>query len=268
MIILLFVIIFAFLAMLFLVRYLERTGVFFPGKNVFANPSQIGLSFEDQFVTTSDNVKINLWFLKNPHAKSTIIFAHGNAGTMGDRLMKVKYFYDLGLNVLIFDYRGYGKSEGHPTEQGIYCDAQAAYDYLKTRSDVDMNKIIVYGASLGGIAAVDLAVHRPIAALIVDSSITSARETAKIFYPYVPSFFMQLKFDSINKVKKITIPKLFLHSPDDRTVPYSMGQKLFAAAAEPKEFITSSGGHNEVQIVSDHKTGAALRNYLISKGLL
>ena len=251
-----------------LVRYLETTAVFFPGKTVSLNPSRMGLPYEDVYLTTSDGVRINAWFLKNPKANSTLIFAHGNAGNMGDRLIKVKFFYELGLNVLIFDYRGYGNSEGSPTEKGVYLDAQAAYDYLKSRGDVDMARVIVYGASLGGIVATDLASMRPVSLLIVDSSITSAREAARLFYPYLPAFLMRIQFDSLSKVKQLAMPKLFMHSPDDTVIPYAMGRRLFEAAAQPKEFITTSGGHNEVQIASDHPTIEALKAYLISQGLL
>lgn len=253
---------------LFLVHYLETTAVFFPGKDVFLTPDRVGLPYEDAHVCTSDGVHLGVWFLPNPKASSTIIFAHGNAGTMSDRLMRIKFFYDLGFNVLAFDYRGYGKSAGHPTEQGVYLDAQAVYDYLQARGDIDMDRIVAYGSSLGGIVAVDLATKRPVAALVVDSSITSAQEAARLFYPYLPSFLMRIKFDSLSKVRTITVPKLFIHSPDDRTVPYAMGRRLFEAAAQPKEFLVSSGGHNEVQIVSDHKTGAALKQFFISHGLL
>lgn len=251
-----------------LVRYLETTAVFYPSKNLFLLPSQAGLPFEDVYITTADGVRINAWFLKNPSAKSTLIFAHGNAGCMSDRMMKIKFFYDLGFNVLIFDYRGYGKSEGTPTEKGIYLDIQAVYDYLKDRNDVDMTQIVAYGASLGGVAAMDLALNRPLKALIVDSSLTSARDVARIFYPYLPSVLMRIKFDSISKVRTLTIPKLFMHSPDDRTIPLSMGRRLFEAAAEPKEFLQTSGGHNEVQIVSDRPTIEALKKYLTAQGLL
>lgn len=251
-----------------LVRYLESNAVFFPGKNVFMLPDRAGMAYEDIMITTSDGVRINAWFVKNPSAKSTLIFAHGNAGCMSDRMLKIKFFHDLGLNVLIFDYRGYGRSEGKPTEQGVYKDAQAAYDYLLGRKDVDPAKIAAYGTSLGGIVAVDLATQRPLAALIVDSSITSGRDVARIYYPYVPHFFMQIKFDSLSKVARIHIPKLFMHSPDDKTVPFAMGQRLFAAAAEPKQFVQSSGGHNEIQIVSDPLTAKAVKDFFIAQGLL
>ena len=175
-----------------LVRYLETTAVFFPGKDTFLTPDRMGLPYEEPHVCTSDGVHLGVWFLKNPKATSTLIFAHGNAGTMRDRLMKIKFFYDLGFNVLAFDYRGYGKSQGHPTEKGVYLDAQAVYDYLKTRDDVDMDRVVAYGSSLGGIVAVDLATRRRLAVLVVDSSITSAREAAQLFYPYLPSFLMQI----------------------------------------------------------------------------
>ncbi len=250
------------LGLFFLVHYLERNGVFFPGRDMTLDPSRVGLAYEDLYLTTADGVRINAWFVRAPGGRSTLIFAHGNAGTMSDRIMKIKFFHDLGLNVLIFDYRGYGRSEGRPSEKGLYRDALAAYDHLKSRTGVDMKHIIVYGASLGGAVAVDLACHRPIAALVADSSITSAKDMAGILYPYLPSFFLSLKFDNMNKIKHLTMPKLFIHSPDDHVVPFSMGRRLFEAAASPKEFLQSSGGHNDAQIASDPAAGAAFKKFL------
>ena len=180
-----------------MVRYVESVGVFFPSRGLGLSPSVMGLAFEDVYFKTRDNVTLNGWFFKNPHAQSTVIFAHGNAGNMSDRLFKIKFFYDLGLNVFIFDYRGYGKSEGKPSEAGIYLDAQGAYDYLQSRRDVNMKNIILYGASIGGAVVIDLATHRNAALLVVESSITNAQDMARIYYPFVPSFFLSLKFDSI-----------------------------------------------------------------------
>ncbi len=260
-----------FLSVLLLVRYLETAAVFFPGKNVFVVPSQVGMLFEDLYLSTDDGVRINAWFIpskaKNP-TPATIIFAHGNAGTMSDRMQKIKFFHELGLHVLAFDYRGYGKSQGRPTEKGIYRDALAVYDYLAQRPGIDPRRIIAYGSSLGGVVAVDLAVKRPVAALIVDSSITTAREAARLFYPSLPAFLMNLQFDSLGKVARIMAPKLFIHSPQDTVVPFTMGRRLFEAALAPKAFLTSSGNHNEVQIVTDPATAQALKKYLISQKLL
>ena len=172
-----------------LVRYLESAGVFFPSRDMAVNPSVMGLPWEDVYFKTRDNVTLNGWFFKNPHARSTIIFAHGNAGNMSDRLFKVKFFYDLGLNVFIFDYRGYGKSEGKPSEAGIYLDAQGAYDYLQSRGDVNMKNIILYGASIGGAVVIDLATHRDAALLVVESSITNARDMAQYSLSFCPFIF-------------------------------------------------------------------------------
>ncbi len=234
-----------------LARYLESAGVFFPSSRMDVDAAVMGLPWEDIFYKTKDHHTINGWFFKNPRAHATIIFAHGNAGNMSDRLFKIKFFYNLGLNVFIFDYRGYGKSEGRPTEAGIYLDGQGAYDYLQSRGDVDMTKIILYGASIGGVVAIDLATHRPAALLVVESSISNAKDMAKVFYPFVPSFVLSLKFDSLEKVRTLKLPKLFIHSPDDEVVPYWVGQKLFEAAAQPKEFLKIHGGHNDGSITVD-----------------
>mgnify|MGYP003392751379 CR=1 FL=1 len=251
-----------------LVRYLESVGVFFPSREVAVSPSLMGLAFEDVYFKTKDHVTLNGWFLKNPHARSTIIFAHGNAGNMSDRLFKIKFFYDLGLNVFIFDYRGYGKSEGRPSEAGIYLDAQGAYDHLQSQGRVNMKNIILYGASIGGVVVIDLAIHRNAALLVVESSITNSKDMVKIFYPFVPSFFLSLKFDSINKVKGLKVPKLFIHSPDDEVVPYWVGQKLFEAAAQPKEFLKTYGGHNDGSITVDPSAAGEFIRILKAKGLI
>ncbi len=251
-----------------LVRYLEAVAVFFPSRSMGIKPADVGLTCEDLYFKTMDQVTLNAWFFKNPRARSTLIFAHGNAGNMSDRLFKIRFFHDLGLNVLIFDYRGYGKSEGRPTENGVYLDAQAAYDHLKARGDVDMDKIILYGASIGGVVMVDLACRRPAALLVVESSITSARDMAKILYPFIPSFVLSLKFDSLAKVKTLKTPKLFIHSPDDEVVPYWVGEKLFQAAAEPKAFLKIHGGHNDGSITVDAAAAAAFSRLLKEQGLL
>lgn len=234
-----------------LVRYLETVGVFFPSREMTMSPAQFDLPWEDVFFHSRDGVKLHGWFFKNPHARSTLLFAHGNAGNISDRLFKVKFFYDLGLNVFIFDYRGYGKSDGRPSEAGIYLDAQAACDYLQSRHDINMDNLIFYGASLGGVVVIDLAVHRKAALLVVESSITNATDMARVHYPFVPSFLLNLRFDSIAKVRNIKTPKLFIHSPEDEVVPYWVGQKLFEAACEPKQFLEVNGGHNDGSITAE-----------------
>ncbi|MBF0570756.1 MAG: alpha/beta hydrolase [Candidatus Omnitrophica bacterium] len=251
-----------------LVRYLEAIGIFFPSRDMAVNPPVMGLPWEDVYFKSKDNVTVNGWFFKNPHAKSTLLFAHGNAGNMSDRLFKIKFFYDLGLNIFIFDYRGYGKSEGKPSEAGIYLDAQGAYDYLRSRGDVNMSNIILYGASLGGAVVIDLATQRNAAFLVVESSITNAQDMAKILYPFLPSFFLSLKFNSIDKVRQMSVPKLFIHSLEDQVVPYWVGEKLYLAAGEPKEFLKIHGGHNDGSISNDPSAAAEFIRLLKRKDLL
>ena len=251
-----------------LVRYLESAGVFFPSRDMAVHPSVMGLTWEDVYFKSKDNITLNAWFFKNPHARSTLIFAHGNAGNMSDRLFKVKFFHDLGLNVFIFDYRGYGKSQGKPSEAGIYLDAQGAYDYLQSRGDVNMKNIILYGASLGGTVVIDLATHRNAALLVVEASFSNATDMAHIHYPFVPSFVLSLKFNSINKVRQLSIPKLFIHSPEDQVVPFWIGEKLFLAAREPKEFLKIHGGHNDGSITTDPAAAGEFIRILKAKELI
>jgi fermentation-respiration switch protein FrsA (DUF1100 family) len=258
----------AYLCIFLLVRFLERRSVFFPGKRIKYTPDEIGLDYEDLYVRTSDGIEVNAWFVKNPLAVTsktklaTIIFAHGNAGTMGERLIKIKFLHDFGVHVLAFDYRGYARSSGTPSERGVYLDAKAVFDYLSKRQDVDPAKIIAYGSSLGGAVMIDLAVKRDVAALIVESSFTSAAAIAKRLYPFLPAFMMSIKFDSVSKIKKVKVSKLILHSPRDRVIPYEMGKELFQQAKEPKSFVEFDGGHDEGGLIKDQKAHAVLENFL------
>lgn len=249
------------------IRYLEYRSIFYPSRKILATPADIGLSFEDVYLKTQDGITIHGWFVPSTGAKATLIFLHGNAGNIGDRLEKIQIFQGLGLNVFIIDYRGYGKSEGRPTEAGIYKDALAAYDHLLSRRDVDPKRVIAYGASLGGTAAVDLATKRRLYALIVDSSFTNAVDMAKRIYPFIPSFLVGIKMDNIGKIKTITIPKLFIHSKDDEIVPLELGRRLFEAAAPPKEFLEITGGHNEGYSESQEKIIRGMELFLNDCGL-
>ena len=227
------------------VRYFEYKSIFYPARFIAATPAAIGLPFEDVFIKTRDNVTINGWLVKSSTGRGTLIFCHGNAGNIGDRLEKIQLFHQTGFNILIIDYRGYGRSRGRPDEDGIYRDAVAAYDYLRAREDIDHSRVIGYGESLGGAVIVDLAAQRDLAALIIHSSFTSAADMAKTIYPFIPSFLLGTKLDSAAKISKIAAPKLFIHSRADEIVPFRLGERLYQAAARPKEFLEVSGGHND-----------------------
>jgi len=244
------------------VRYVESKSIFYPARSIAATPADIGLPFEDAFIKTQDNVTINAWLVKSSLGRGTLVFCHGNAGNIGDRLEKILLFHQLGMNVLIIDYRGYGKSQGRPGEAGIYQDAVAAYDYLRSRNDIDHSAIIGYGASLGGAVVIDLAAKRDLAALIIHSSFTNAADMAKTIYPFIPSFLLATKLNSVVKVRTITTPKLFIHSRADEVVPFRLGERLYQAAAKPKEFLEISGGHNDTPADAQEKMARGIITFL------
>ena len=247
-----------------IVNYLEHSAIFYPGKGIDLTPESEGLNFEDLYIKTPDGLLINGWFIKSTPTAATILYSHGNEGNMddGDRMEEVKFFHDLGLNVLTFDYRGYGRSQGIPSEEGVYKDALGAYDYLQTRSDIDPKRIIAFGASLGGAVAIDLATKRKIIGLIIDSSFTCAKDMAEIMYPYLPSWMMSVKFDNVSKVKNLTMPKFFMHSSQDEIIEREIGENLFKAANTPKQFLVTSGRHDDGQFMRVLSTKAQFINFL------
>lgn len=243
-------------------RYLENTSIFYPSRAIRFTPAEIGLSFEDVFLKTEDGVVIHGWFIPVDSPKGTLIFLHGNAGNIGDRLEKIQLFNGMGLNIFIVDYRGYGKSKGRPSEEGVYKDARAVYDHLARRPGIGTDRIFAYGASLGGAVAIDLATKRNLSGLMIDSTFSSAVDMAKRMYPFIPSFLVRSKFDSIRKVRDVRIPKLFIHSPEDDIVPFEMGDKLYQAAAEPKVFLETAGDHNYGHIDSREKLREGMETFL------
>ncbi len=264
-------IILGFIGLFIYVRFLEATTVFLPAKKILVYPLEVGLGFEDIHFMTDDHLRLHGWFIKassQPKEKPTLIFFHGNAGNIGDRMDKILLFHKMGLNVFIIDYRGYGQSEGRPSERGMYLDAEAAYQYLKSHPDIDQNKFLVYGESLGGAAAVHLASEKKVAGLILDSTFTNAADMGKLIMPVIPSFLLSIKLDSLSKMKDIQIPKLFIHSIDDETVPYALGRKLYDAAPPPKGFVEISGDHNEGFFQSQQIYYEGIKNFLKEYQLL
>jgi fermentation-respiration switch protein FrsA (DUF1100 family) len=194
-------------------------------------------------LTAADGVKLHGWYLPHPQAKATILHLHGNAGNLEDRRDLVRDLQALGVNVFAVEWRGYGKSEGKPSEAGLYKDARAAWDWLLTKTTAD--KIVIHGESLGGGPACELASTVPCAGLILQSTFTSIPDMAPRVVPIFPKFLVRTQYDNLAKVPKITCRKLFLHSTTDEMIPFDMGEKLFAAAAEPKECTWFKGvGHN------------------------
>jgi hypothetical protein len=169
----------------------------------------------------------------------------------------------MGVNFFIFDYRGYGKSTGNPSEKGLYKDAQAAYDYIVSRSDVDKNKIVVYGKSLGGPVAADLCLHKKASVLILEGSFASVALRAQQLYPFLPMKLLTTqKYDAMAKVSNIRIPKLIAHARNDEVISFRHGEILFKSAAEPKHFLPFEGGHNDDVYVTSVAYKEVLEKFL------
>jgi len=224
-------------------RYIEKRSLFFPTREIEFSPKEVWLEYEDVFFKTDDGVEINAWFIPAKDARFTILFSHGNAGNISHRIEKLKFFHDLGCNVLIFDYRGYGKSNGSPSEAGFYKDIQAAYGYLLSRN-IAAEDIVGYGESIGGAVTIDLASKKKLKALVVDCTFSNAPDMVKVAYPFLPYWVFASRWDSLDKIKSISVPKLMIHSVNDEIVPFKLGRKLFDAAPNPKEFLSIRGGHN------------------------
>lgn len=220
--------------------------VYFPGPPPTTTPAALGLKHRELHLVTSDGVRIHAWFLPAPAARGALVFCHGNAGNIEHRLHAARAFLDMGLSVLLFDYRGYGASEGHPTEAGTYLDAEAAYAALLEEPGVTPTRIVIYGESLGAGVALELARRREVAAVVTEAAFTSLPDLGSRLYPWLPvRLLSRFRYHNLSKVASLDAPLLVIHSPDDDIVPYAHGQRLFAAAAEPKQFLETEGGHND-----------------------
>jgi uncharacterized protein len=241
--------------------------VFHPMSEITLTPADAGWDYEDLTLSTSDGVNINAWFIPVEDARGVVLFCHGNAGNIGHRLDSIRIFHDLGLSVLIFDYRGFGRSQGRPSESGTYLDAQAAWAFLVEEKGIEPGRIILFGRSLGGAVAGYLAAHmereKAPAALILESSFTSLPDMAARLYPFLPvRWLAKYSYNTLGRLGDVHVPVLVVHSPDDEIIPYAHGQALYAAALEPKMFLEISGGHNAGFLTSGAGYVEGLRGFL------
>jgi fermentation-respiration switch protein FrsA (DUF1100 family) len=235
-----------------------------PSRKLTASPGEIGLAYESVYITTSDGVTIHGWFI--PTAKQmrgTLLFFHGNAGNISHRLDSLKIFHDLGLATLIFDYRGYGRSQGSISEPGTYLDAEAAWDYLTQTRKVPAPEIIVFGRSLGAALAAHIGARKKPGALILESAFTSVPDMASRLYPFFPvRLFSRFHYNTEKSLLSASSPVLIIHSPDDEIIPYENGQKLYNSAREPKKFLQIHGGHNEGFLISGQVYRDSIREFI------
>ena len=224
---------------------LQPAMIFLPGRQLSATPADWGLDYEDVWLSTRDDVQLHGWYLPRPGARRALLFFHGNAGNISHRRASIEIFHRLGLNVLIVDYRGYGRSAGRPSEEGLYLDAQAAWDYLVGSKGTAPGDVIVFGRSLGGAVAAWLAAEERPGALILESTFNSARDFVAQAFPMLSWLIVRrYEFDTAARLTAIRCPVLVLHSPQDEIMPYALGERLYQAARAPKRFQELRGDHN------------------------
>jgi len=216
-----------------------------PTRKIIATPASIGLDYETIRLTTEDGLTLHGWFIPAQKERAILLFFHGNAGNISHRLDSIKIFNELGLSTLIIDYRGFGQSEGEPSEEGTYRDAKAAWRYLTDDRQVPSNKIVLFGRSLGGAIAAHVGAGHNAGGLVLESAFTSLPEIASDIYWFFPARWLtQMEYNTKAALQSISSPVLVIHSPEDGLVPYSHGKELFETASNPKQFLKLRGGHN------------------------
>jgi fermentation-respiration switch protein FrsA (DUF1100 family) len=235
--------------------------LFQPSSRLLAMPDDAGMPYETVRLDTGDGETLHGWWISasdvsretssGETAEQTLLFFHGNAGNISGRLESVQQFHQLGLNVLIVDYRGYGQSTGSPSEEGIYRDAEACWRYLTEAKGLAPQDIVIFGRSMGGGPATWLAAREQPGAVILESVFTNVPDVGAHHYSFLPVRALATnQFDNESRVAEINAPKLFIHSQGDRVVPFELGRQVYEAAAEPKQFLEIEGGHNDGFLVS------------------
>ena len=238
----------AYAALLGIVFVLQGHLIYFPdvGRQILLTPKDAGLAYEALWLTTEDGVRIEAWYVPAPAARGAALLAHGNAGNISHRVDYALMFHRLGYSLLLFEYRGYGRSEGKPSEEGTYADARAAWRHLVAQRGFPPERIVLVGESLGGAVVARLAAAERPGALVLASCFVSVPELAAELYPWLPARWLaRYRYDALEALGRVSSPVLIAHSRQDDIVPFRHGERLFAAAREPKAFLELAGGHND-----------------------
>ena len=237
--------------------------LYFPSLQIEATPAQVGLAFQEVSLESEDQLKLAAWFVPVENGRGVILFCHGNGGNISHRLDSLLIFHRLGYNILIFDYRGYGQSEGTPSEEGTYLDAEAAWQYLVQDKGFTDHQIVLFGRSLGGAVAARLATRHDPGGLILESVFTSVPDMAAELYPLLPTRLLsRYRYNTRQALAGVNAPLLVVHSPGDEIISFAHGRKLYQAANQPKSFLEISGDHNSGFITSGHKYQQGLGSFL------
>jgi fermentation-respiration switch protein FrsA (DUF1100 family) len=226
--------------------FFENRLIYFPSKDGFYG-GDYGFPIQPVTFNSDDGVRLDGAFCPVEHSRGTILWCHGNGGNLSYGFDVADPFRKLGVSVFLFDYRGYGRSEGEPDSKGVMLDAEAAYRYVTKNLSVLPSHLVILGESLGGAPAIRMASRHDCAGLITQSTFTSVRDMAGVVYPYFPwlRFFVRTDFPNLDDISRVRAPKLLIHSRTDEVVPFWMAEKLFAEAKEPKElWVIDRAGHN------------------------
>jgi len=250
------------------VYYYERKLIYFPFSIIESTPDAMNMKYEDVYFVTADAVRLNGWFISAPESIATIIYCHGNAGNISHRVDKIKMFYDKHISVFAFDYRGYGRSEGNPNEQGLYYDGEAAYYYLVRKRKMNPAEIVLFGESIGSAVASYIAQHHQIKALILEAPFTNARDMSRRILPFLPvQWFVTIQMDNVKMLDKVQTPVLVIHGTDDDIVPFELGRQLYdSLPSSKKRFLEISGaGHNDVAYIDGNRYFETIRQTILHK---
>ena len=231
---------------------LDRFMVYFPSRQLHTTPAEVGLEYSDVYLTTEDGIRIHSWHVPGK-SNTTLLWLHGNAGNISDRVNNIAALNRrTGLGVLIVDYRGYGLSDGSPSERRLYLDAEAAFEYLTSEVGLDPARdIVLFGRSLGAGVAAEMATRHTVRCVILESGFTSTTDMARATRPawlvYALMPLISARFDTLSKIGNITSPLMIIHGDHDDIVPFYMAEQLYEAAREPKRFHAVRGAmHNDV----------------------
>lgn len=233
------------------------------GGGVGGTPEDIGLEYEPVTLTTDDGLALDAWWVPSDASDGVLLFFHGNAGNISHRLHSLEHFHRLGLSVLIIDYRGYGNSEGSPSEEGTALDARAAWNWLVEDKTIAPDDIVVFGRSLGSAVAAELAREVSPGAIILESSFRSVPDMAQRLYPFLPARWLaRFNYATEDYVRDIRAPVLVIHSREDEIIPFEEGQAVYAAANDPKKMLEIGGGHNTGFVEYEHSYLEGIRSFL------
>ncbi|MGY6588665.1 MAG: alpha/beta hydrolase [Wenzhouxiangella sp.] len=240
--------------------------VFLPevgGREWVATPERVGLQYQVVDLETEDGETLSAWWLPHPDGGPAVLFHHGNAGNISHRLESLALFHELGASVLIFDYRGYGQSSGRPTEQGLYLDARSAYRWLLDEAGQSADSIVLFGRSLGGAVAAQLATEVDACGLIVESTFSSIKAIAREYYWWLPVGRLgRLHFPTDQRLAVVEMPVLVIHSRDDEIVPFSHAERLLEAAGSRASLLEIQGDHNHGFMQSGRSYREGLAGFL------